>query len=193
MGAIVWLASYPKSGNTWVRAFLTNYRRNSTTPASINELDGATIASDRRLFDELVGVEASDLAEEEILRCRPEVFRCLARDAEGTVFVKAHDGFRRAGVAIFPTDVTALAVYIIRNPLDVVVSLAHHHGIPIDSVVQRMCSTSVLSPSEHRLGEQLAQVLPGWSSHVLSWLEEPDLPVHMVRSEDIHREPSPRC
>ena len=38
MGKLVWLASYPKSGNTWVRAFLHNYIRDTETPHSINSL-----------------------------------------------------------------------------------------------------------------------------------------------------------
>ena len=36
MKCITWLASYPKSGNTWLRVFLTNLRRNAAAPASIN-------------------------------------------------------------------------------------------------------------------------------------------------------------
>ena len=39
MSGIYWLASYPKSGNTWLRALLTNYRRDSDTPVDINELE----------------------------------------------------------------------------------------------------------------------------------------------------------
>ena len=39
MSSIVWLASYPKSGNTWVRAFLQNYISDSHKPADINALD----------------------------------------------------------------------------------------------------------------------------------------------------------
>ena len=39
------IVSYPKSGNTWFRAFLTNLRLNGDTPASINELDGADVAA----------------------------------------------------------------------------------------------------------------------------------------------------
>ena len=39
MGALIWLASYPKSGNTWLRAFLYNLLRNPPKPAPINELD----------------------------------------------------------------------------------------------------------------------------------------------------------
>ena len=39
MSSIVWLASYPKSGNTWVRAFLQNYINDALKPADINALD----------------------------------------------------------------------------------------------------------------------------------------------------------
>ena len=34
---LVWLASYPKSGNTWTRIFLANYIFNRTTPMPINK------------------------------------------------------------------------------------------------------------------------------------------------------------
>ena len=39
MGGIIWIASYPKSGNTWMRAFLHNLLRNPDKPADINKLD----------------------------------------------------------------------------------------------------------------------------------------------------------
>ncbi|NIR32834.1 MAG: sulfotransferase domain-containing protein, partial [Gammaproteobacteria bacterium] len=38
MAGIIWLASYPKSGNTWLRAFLANFLRNPDKPIPINDL-----------------------------------------------------------------------------------------------------------------------------------------------------------
>ena len=35
---IHWLASYPKSGNTWMRAYLANYLMDPDEPVSINDL-----------------------------------------------------------------------------------------------------------------------------------------------------------
>ena len=63
---IIWLASYPKSGNTWFRIFLTNLLQKHTSPANINELTGGPIASSRQLFDELTGIDSSDLTFDEI-------------------------------------------------------------------------------------------------------------------------------
>ena len=44
---IVWLASYPKSGNTWTRAFLTAYLGDEDQAVDINDLEGGPIASSR--------------------------------------------------------------------------------------------------------------------------------------------------
>ncbi|MEJ2083836.1 MAG: sulfotransferase, partial [Acidobacteriota bacterium] len=38
MTGIVWLASYPKSGNTWLRAFLMNFLDPGKRPVDINQL-----------------------------------------------------------------------------------------------------------------------------------------------------------
>ena len=66
---IVWLASYPKSGNTWMRVLLANYLRNADAPVDINALEGGPIASARVWFDEWVGIEASALDDATIERC----------------------------------------------------------------------------------------------------------------------------
>ena len=42
MGAIIWLASFPKSGNTWMRSFLHNLLRNPTESYDINTLTDFT-------------------------------------------------------------------------------------------------------------------------------------------------------
>jgi hypothetical protein len=70
---IVWLASYPKSGNTWLRGFITALLHPGNAGIDINNLYTTTIASSRQLFDELTGVSSADLAPEEIEKLRPMV------------------------------------------------------------------------------------------------------------------------
>ncbi len=50
MGAIIWLASYPKSGNTWLRAFLHNLLRNPSQPADINQLDRFALGDSQKMW-----------------------------------------------------------------------------------------------------------------------------------------------
>ena len=92
MNGIIWLASYPKSGNTWFRVFLTNLLRDADTPASINELESTPIASARGIFDNNIGFEASDLTADEIDRLRPELYRPSGRKRERAAF---HEDPRR--------------------------------------------------------------------------------------------------
>ncbi|MFZ4859322.1 MAG: sulfotransferase domain-containing protein [Desulfuromonadaceae bacterium] len=192
MAKIHWLASYPKSGNTWMRILLTNYLRNGSEPADINRIDGGPIASARFWFDEWVGVEASALDDSTIERLRPGVYRCMAGEEQNTLYMKVHDAWIRTdqGEALFPAEVTAGVVYILRNPLDMAASCAHHWGVSMAQAVEDLCdSTYASSRSLGGMADQLRRFMGSWSSHVRSWLDESGLPVCLVRYEDLKRDP----
>lgn len=194
MAGIYWLASYPKSGNTWLRVFLTNYWRDAEEPADINALDDGPLASERELFDELIGIEASDLTLTEIERYRPLVYEQLVTETEEDtpLFVKIHDAFRTntAGKPLFPKAVTAGVIYLVRNPLDVAVSYAHHNNEPVAKTIKRMASDdhSLMGWADH-IDNQLPQRLLSWTNHVRSWVEEPGLKRLVVRYEDMAEYP----
>ncbi|MBW7886442.1 MAG: sulfotransferase domain-containing protein [Caldilineaceae bacterium] len=187
-GKIYWLASYPKSGNTWLRILLTNYLRNAGEPADINSLDGGPIASARQVFDDNVGVEASDLTQDEIERYRPFVYDLLSARATEPLFLKVHDAYTRtaAGVPLLSKSATAGAIYLLRNPLDVAVSFAHHSATTVERMVERMGDPAfAFVENPHKLHNQLRQHLLTWSGHVTSWVDEPGLRIHIVRYEDL--------
>ena len=192
MSGIVWLASYPKSGNTWLRVLLTNYLRDTGEPADINNLLGGPAAGSRERFDEWAGVEGSALDANVVDRLRPQVYRSVARDADDTLFMKVHDAWARVdtGEPMFPADVTLGAIYVIRNPLDLAGSCAHHWGTSIEAAVERMCGGSLGHlPSLPGLPGQLRQQVGSWSHHVRSWVDDSGGPVHVVRYEDLSVDP----
>lgn len=191
MKNIIWLASYPKSGNTWFRAFLTNLLRDNDEPADINRLEGSPIASSRGLFDKAVGIEAADLTHGEVERLRPEVYEHFSNQANETRFLKIHDAYTYIDDCpdkpLVSLNATRGAIYIIRNPLDVAISFAHHSAISIDKTIERMANeTFCFSDIPGRLNNQLRQRLLSWSGHVLSWVEAPGLELHVMRYEDMH-------
>ena len=191
-GSIVWLASYPKSGNTWLRAFLTSYHLNSGGgPLSINALTGGAMVCQRAIFDGYVGRASSDMTPEEILDARPRFHRLLARDLPRPTFVKVHDACIRTprGAALFPRTATAGAVYLVRNPLDVAVSLANHDGTSVDAAIAKMNRATTLAPQTGGLSQQLPQPMLTWSAHVTSWRTCAAFPLHVARYEDMLADP----
>ena len=50
---IIWIASYPKSGNTWLRAFLTNYLNKRTSNFDFDLLDQISRFPRQELYDQL--------------------------------------------------------------------------------------------------------------------------------------------
>ncbi len=192
MSAIVWLASYPKSGNTWVRVLLANYLSDAREPVDINELMVSGMASARRPFDECCGIEASALDDSLVDRLRPAVYRRLAADSSDDLFMKVHDAWSEVGpgLPMFPPDVTRAVVYIVRNPLDVAVSAASHWHAEPEQVVDWMCDPDYRhNAAETRLPDQLRQFLGSWSDHARSWLDRSAMPSHPVRYEDLRADP----
>ena len=174
-----------------MRILLTNYKRDEAAPADINTLTGGPIASARSLFDEMIGFEASDLTDRHIELLRPVAYRRFNAELEDKQFLKVHDAWTLGpeGAPLFPADVTAGVVYIMRNPLDVALSAANHWGVSVDQSIANLGQSDyTMSGSVQRLKNQLTQILLSWSDHVISWVDHSGLPVLVVRYEDMQQD-----
>jgi len=185
MGKIVWLASYPKSGNTWVRAFLCNYFSGSDGPQSINRLAAFSVSEANAMFFKHAR-PASALATEDVQRLRPAVHRDFTRLRDGPVFVKTHNArLALHGVPLCTPEVTAGAIYIIRDPRDVAVSYARYTGRALDEIIAFMGNTGAANRSTDA---QVFELLSSWSKHAESWVgAERRL---LVRYEDLLAAPA---
>lgn len=191
MGGIYWLASYPKSGNTWLRTFLRNLIEDGDQPADINELKSGNIASSRGWLDEVLGFDTAELDPDEVDRLRPAVYRWSLRDDEIS-YHKIHDAYTTtlSGEPLVSREATLGALYILRNPLDVAPSYANHNHCSIDDAITRMSEPDhALCKSRKSLPNQVRQRLLTWSEHVLSWVDAPDLNCQVIRYEDLLKDP----
>ena len=187
MGGIYWLASYPKSGNTWFRAFLYNLQEDGHEPADINDLATGGIASARGWLDEVLGFDTAELTPDEVERLRPVVYDWSHRGEE-TGYHKIHDAYTLTadGEPLVGREATLGALYIVRNPLDVAPSAANHWKCTLDEAVDRMeRSGMALCRTRRSLPPQVRQRLLDWSAHVLSWVDAPGLRREVVRYEDM--------
>jgi aryl sulfotransferase len=197
----IWLASYPKSGNTWLRMLLANLAAKDDQPVGINDLSATSnIASARGPFDDLLLIDSGLLTHDEADCLRPRLYEELARGAEddeqdprktppAVRFVKVHDAY-----TLTPMGEPLLAgargadgaIVIVRDPRDVAPSLASHRNTGIDDAIAFMNDPdAVFSANTTKQDSQLRQKLPGWSGHITSWLDQADIPIDLVRYEDL--------
>lgn len=191
MSNIIWLASYPKSGNTWFRTFLSHLLKEQSEDVSINHMKTDGIFSSRHIVDEITGIKTSNLTEDEIDQLRPIAYNYLATKLEKPLYIKAHDAYTyiNNGTPLLGT-VNAKAIYILRNPLDVAVSFASHLSKDLDETIQCMGNdVFCLSNSKTKAQTQLRQKLLSWSGHAKSWAKATELPVHFIRYEDMKENP----
>lgn len=193
MTGFFWLASYPKSGNTWLRLALSSVQNGGAPVDFSGENDLAPIAGSRRLFDAFLGLESSDLTQQEILCLRPRLYELQAAEATDPLYNKVHDAWHLTptGEPLFPPAVTLGSVYILRDPRDVAVSFAAHQSNTIDQTITQMADpTTLLSRQIKRLPDQLPQFLGSWSFHVTSWLATSmPRPPLLLRYEDMLADP----
>jgi hypothetical protein len=186
---LIWLASYPKSGNTWFRILLANLRSGRDEPVDINDSIGnqASLLS-REAFDDLTMFASGLLESREIERLRPAVCSALASECSPNTWEKVHYAWTRtaAGEPELGKNSARAAVYLVRDPRDVAISYAHHLNLSIDATIDLLNSNdAVVCPSGNRQHPGLQGRLDNWSRHVASWLDQKDVPVHVVRYESL--------
>lgn len=198
MQAMIWLASYPKSGSTWFRMLLANLAAKDK-PVDINDLpQHGRVAAHRAPFDYLTLIDSDLLTDDESDRLRPRVYAELASatldESEGMTalpsarFVKTHDAYRHTknGEALLAGLRGAeAAIVIVRDPRDIASSLANHNRSAIDDAIALMSKPQTDGTRPRRLREHLRQETRGWSGHAESWLEQTDIPVLVIRYEDM--------
>ena len=185
---IVWIASYPRSGNTWVRAFLHALLQITANP-TVSDIDigdvGKWSVSERALsrYTPLLGKPAASATPAEIAAVRPRVQANIATAAPGIVFVKTHNANGRDfGVPLINTSASAGAIYLVRNPLDVVISYAAFSGATIDKAIETMALRGWCIEST----TDTARVVTGsWTENVASWTDHPNAAVLVLRYEDL--------
>jgi len=190
MGGVVWLASYPRSGNTWIRVFLHALLnvlegRERLDLNSLAEFSTWDIAE--QWYAPLLGKPPDQVTKEAVAAVRPMAQRRIADSVDGLVFVKTHSALvRDRGTPTIDMSRTAGAVYVVRNPLDVAISYARHLDMPIARSVHILTTPRFETDN---FPNAAYEFYGSWSQHVASWTRRPHPAVLVVRYEDLLAEP----
>ena len=187
---ITWIASYPKSGNTWLRVFLEAFLRGGKY--ELNNLlcsvadDVATRyqvgdGSDCRSFP----VDIQHLARPMSLLRLVRVFDECKPHPDMPLFVKTHTANLVAnGVTMFPEQLTKCTVHIVRDPRDVAVSFSKHLGVSIDKAIEYM-DDKLRTLNNKTNAPKVDDWISSWKFHTNSFVSSDMVRVKTFRYEDM--------
>jgi hypothetical protein len=189
LGYIYWIASYPNSGNTWIRSVLARLVLGEA--GSLNQL--WTVAPEESyggFYQPFLKRPIAVATEAELAEARPRAQARVARSVEGFQFLKTHAmHVRHLGTPTVTPEVTAGAIYVVRNPLDVVVSCSAAANSTIDEAIGWLNSAGRLLPRNYKN----TYVASGsWTENVTSWTRRPNDRLLVLRYEDLLADPLAR-
>jgi len=161
---IIWLASYPKSGNTFLRSLLSSYFFTNDGVFNFEVLNTIKQFPHYSLFKK-IGVNLSD--EKKVLESYVKAQE-LFNTKESLQFVKTHSSLLK-GFTNYKN--TLGVIYIIRDPRNVVISAANHFNTNIEESVSRLFNYTNLGGdiSDNKSANRVTTHLTTWSMHYNSW------------------------
>ena len=161
---IIWLASYPKSGNTLLRSVLSSYFYSDDGIFKFENLKKISQFPQVHHFMPL-GIDLNN--EVEVFKNFINAQKSINSEQGKVKFFKTHSSLCKVYDSNF-TDIqnTLGVIYIVRDPRNVVTSFAHHYGLSIDEATDTLCDNSkfVLKSAK-----TCAVFLGSWSFNYNSW------------------------
>ena len=183
MANIIWLASYPRSGNIWLQAFLYNLICDAQAVPGATALGAFCTPENSALH--FMSADSRPLgawSREETAARRRAAQLAIAALRDDNVFASTHAALMMShDAATIEMDQTVAAVYVVRNPLDVVVSLAADGGMSIDEAIIRL-ETEFETENSDRFAYECQG---SWSTNVMSWTQQHHAGLHLLRYEDM--------
>lgn len=164
---IIWLASYPKSGNTWVRLFLNNLLYSDNKDKSnLNDIN-IRLFPLRSDFNK-IGFNC-DNVDEFVSKCNYAQSK-LNLDQKIKIF-KTHNALWKTDKFSFTGEQNTLGViHIVRDPRNVITSITNHYGKDYDEALKFMLNEKQSIGLKSSSSEtDLPTIISSWKNHYNSW------------------------
>ena len=183
---IVWLASYPKSGNTWMWLFIKSYFNPPKKKFSLNyHKDDPVMLKpfpDEGMFDELkINYESFfDLSKNWIN------LQSLINLNNKTNYLKTHNSMCTINNYKFTNVQNTLgAIYIVRDPRDVLISYSSYMEKSMDETLKFMLNKETYEVGEFKKKIYNKTLLGSWSDHYNSWKNYKSREIIIIKYEDM--------
>lgn len=135
-------------------------------------------------FQAVSSIPITQLEPRDVVYMRPAaIINQLAMAGRDMCMKTHHANLTIDDIPLCPAKISKGALYVVRDPRDVVISLSKHVGMDIDEAIDLMASENACLTRD---GFHVFSLISSWSDNVRSWLDEQNaIPTQCVRYEDM--------
>ena len=184
---IIWIASYPKSGNTWIRSLLGSYfftKDGIFNFDVLKSIEQFTPHIPDSILDEKIHYQ-SKVSKSWIISQKK------INEDNKIHFLKTHNAMCAINGNSFTDKFNTLAaIYVVRDPRNVLTSISHHYEINQNESLEFLTNKrKIIYPikpgSKNKSNENDFNFLSDWSTHYNSWKNIGFCPIKIIKYEDI--------
>ena len=180
---IIWLASYPKSGNTWARSLLSAYYFTKNGNFNFELLKNIDVYPQQKYFDVKIDKPGEinsywDISQEKII------------SKKKIKILKTHNSLLELNGKNFTKPQYTLGiVYIVRDPRNVITSLKNHYDLDYEQSLDFMLNEKKYIYDIREKNDYADfHFLSSWSNHYKSWINNNLFKKMVIKYEDLEND-----
>ena len=184
---IIWLASYPKIGNTWVRSIISTLLYSNDGNFNFELIKKVSQFPEKKYFKEFIDdfgnfnkIKESWILAQDTINLDNQI-----------KILKTHQGKYNVGKDSFTNDRNTLAtIYIVRDPRTLVSSISNHYTLTLDEAFNFLITPQIIGNSKRWEDKETGMkcLLGKWNDHYRSWTRDKSN-LLLIKYEDLIKNP----